>query len=112
LDELNRRLFAAVVLLVEVVAELLTVVAAADQVPLAAGMAVVSTSIQRTVAVSLALIAGILRCTAPPSLVVTTRAALAHRGFKGDIITTSNLKYVCHVIRIWLLGELLRLALS
>ena len=75
---------AAVVLLVVVVPELLAVVASTDKVPLASSMTVMEATIARTIAVALTLIAGVLRCTAPPSLVVPTGAALAYRGFYGD----------------------------
>ena len=77
-------MFAAVVLLVVVEAELLTVVAAADQVPLAPGVSVMGRTVARTVAVALTLIAGLLRCTAPPALVVTTGTALARRRVFGN----------------------------
>ena len=78
------RVFTAVVLLVVVVAELLAVVAAADQVPLAPGVAVVEPAVAGTVAVSLSLVAGVLRGAAPPALVVTAGAALARGGLDGE----------------------------
>merc|ERR1712165_505477 len=75
---------AAVVLLMVVEAKLLAIVASTDKVPLASSMTVMEATIARTVTVALSLIAGVLRCTAPPSLVVTTGAALTIRGVYGD----------------------------
>ena len=65
---LRWRSLAAVVLVVVVEAELLTVVTAADKAPLAAGNAVVKSTIAWTIAVTLALSAGVLGRTAPPFL--------------------------------------------
>jgi len=71
---------AAVILLVEVCSELLAVVAATHQVSLAAPVTIISSSIQRTVTVTLAVAAGALWCTAPATIEVTASTSLALRG--------------------------------
>jgi hypothetical protein len=78
------RPLAAVVLVVVVEPELPAIVAAADQVPLAPGVAVVEPAVAGTVAVSLSLVAGVLRGAAPPALVVTAGTALARGGLDGE----------------------------
>jgi len=71
---------AAVILLVEVCSELLAVVAATHQVSLAAPVTIISSSIQRTVTVTLAVAAGALWCTAPATIEVTASTSMALRG--------------------------------
>ena len=83
LDELNGRLFAAVVLRVVISPELPTVVAAADEFPRTAGVAVVPAAVPRSVTVSLPLLAGLLRGAASLAVVVTTTTPLAGRGLQG-----------------------------
>jgi len=56
--------------------ELETVVTPAHQVSLAAGMAIIETSVPRSVTVSLTLIAGIVWGTASLAVIVTTSASL------------------------------------
>lgn len=71
---------AAIILLVEVCSELLAVVAATHQVSLAAPVTVISSSIQRTITVTLAIAAGALWCTAPATIEVTASTSLTLRG--------------------------------
>jgi len=75
----------AVVLGVIVVSELLAVVAAAHQVSLASEMPVVDASVQRAVAVALALIARIFRSAASPSVVISAGTSLAWCWLKWNV---------------------------
>jgi len=73
---------AAVILLVEVGAELLAVVAAADQPLLAPGVAVVLPTVPGSVAVALSFIARVFWCTTSSSLIVPSATSLTW-GRKG-----------------------------
>ena len=73
----------AVVLLVEVGPELLTVVAPTHQASPAASVAIIDSSITSTVTVSLTLPARLLRSAAPPPVIVPTSAPLARRRSQG-----------------------------
>ena len=78
------RVFAAVVLRVEVGSELEAVVGAAHQASSAASVAVMLTSVLRAVTVALADITGTLRSATPPVLVVPPAAFLALRRLQPD----------------------------
>jgi len=71
---------AAVILLVEVCSELLAVVAAAHQVTLTAAVTIISSTVQRSVTVTLAISAGGLWSAAPATIEVTPSTSLALRG--------------------------------
>jgi len=62
---------------VVVSSKLETVVAPAHQVTLTAGMAIIETSITRSVTVALALLTGIVRGTTSLTVIVATSASLA-----------------------------------
>jgi len=70
----------AVILLVEVCSELLAVVAAAHQVTLTAAVTIISSTVQRSVTVTLAISAGGLWSAAPATIEVTPSTSLALRG--------------------------------
>jgi len=72
----------AVILLVKVCSELLAVVAAAHQVALTTAVTIVSSSVQRSVTVTLAVSAGGLWSAAPATIEVTPSTSLALRGLR------------------------------
>ena len=75
---------AAVVLRVVIKPELPAVVAAADEFPHTARVAVVPAAVPRSVTVSLPLLAGLFRGAASLTVVVTTTTPLAGRGLYGQ----------------------------
>ena len=70
------RPLAAVVLLVVIEPELPAVVGAAHQLAPAASVAVIQPTVTGTVAVTLAVLAGLLGGAAPPPVIVPARASL------------------------------------
>ena len=80
-------MFTAVVLRMEVVAELLAVVASTLKATLAAAMTIMTPAIARTIAVALSLVARVLWCTAASSLVVAAGTALSSRRFKWKSVS-------------------------
>ena len=80
----------AVIFLVIIETELETVVAAAHQLSLAASMAVVLTSVSRTVTVSLSLPTGQLRSATSPAIVIPPRTPLTWPWLGGDTADTRD----------------------
>lgn len=79
------RPLAAVILLVEVLAELLAVVAAADQPGLTARVPVIFTPVQRPVAVTFAFVAGVFWSAASSPTKLSSAASLSWRRKLGGI---------------------------
>jgi len=74
---------AAVILFVVVGAKLEAVVGATYQVPLATSMAVIVAAISGPITVTLTLVTGGLRSTAPPAVVIPTNTSLTCRRLQG-----------------------------
>jgi len=93
-DSQGLRKVTAVILFMEVCAKLLAVVAATDQVSLAATVTIISSSIQRPITVTLTISTWALWSTTPTTIEVTPSTSLALRGLSqwsaGRTLTKSK----------------------